>query len=104
MAALEESEAATRDILSLNRRQKSLGDTWEESQGDPGGDSVLQKRKIHLCQLPWRSLVFYPGHSVSKREGKSLQETNGRSLGWILVATVSSKREISSRVAALVSL
>jgi len=44
--ALEESGTATWIYGAQNRGQKTLVDAWEECQVDPGGESVLQERKI----------------------------------------------------------
>jgi len=46
VATLKKSGVVTRDILSPKEKKMTNGDTWEESRVDPGGDSVLQKRKI----------------------------------------------------------
>jgi len=44
--ALEESKATAWIYGAQNRGQNTLADAWEECQVDPGGESVLQERKI----------------------------------------------------------
>ena len=98
VAALEESGVATRNYGASNRGQKTLGDAWEKSQVVAGQDTFLKKKKIISGSCPGGVWSCYPGHSVSKRGGKILQEIPGRSIGWIADSEVSFEREKSSQV------
>jgi len=70
-----------------------------ESKADYRAHRFLEKGKINSS--PGGVWGCYLVHSVSKTGGKRTWEIPGRSLGWIPGETVSSKREKSSRVAAL---
>jgi len=72
VAALEESGVATRDILSVKQGEKYSGIYWEESQVEPGGESVHQKRKIMSGSCLGGVWGCYPGYCVSKTEDKRL--------------------------------
>ena len=66
-----------------------------------GQDTFLKKKKIISGSWPGGVWSCYPGHSVSKRGGKILQEIPGRGIERIPDWEVSSKIEKKSRVAAL---
>jgi len=80
VAALEESGVATSNYGASNRGQKTLGDSWEKSPVVAGQDTFLKKKKIISGSCPGGVWSCYPGHSVSERVGKMLQEIPGRSM------------------------
>jgi len=78
------------------RSQNSLGDAWEKSRVDAGGDIALQKRKTTSSSCLGGVWGFYLGCQVIKAEVERLCEISQRSLGLIRSRSFLEKGKIIS--------